>query len=72
MVSVKTFGTVMVGVMAAGLLAAPAYADKGSADRCAAKLQPEARAIYVASAPLLVPGADGAPARVFAIEGLSA
>lgn len=41
------------------LLASPALADKAAADRCAAKLAPEARAIYVASAPLLVPGADG-------------
>lgn len=44
----------------AGLLwAAPALADKASADRCAAKLSADARAIYVASAPLLVKGADG-------------
>lgn len=59
MVSVKAFGTVMGGVIAAALVAAPAFADKASADRCAAKLEPEARAIYTASAPLLVPGADG-------------
>jgi len=45
---------------AAGLLlVAPALADKAAADRCAAKLSPEARAIYTASAPKLVPGADG-------------
>ncbi|MFS8037961.1 hypothetical protein ACI7BZ_13560 [Xanthobacter sp. AM11] len=41
------------------LCAAPALADKAAAERCAAKLPPEARAIYQASAPLLVPGADG-------------
>lgn len=39
--------------------ASPAAADKASADRCAAKLPAEARAIYQASAPLLVQGADG-------------
>lgn len=44
----------------AGLLStAPAFADKAAADRCAAKLSTDARAIYVASAPLLVKGADG-------------
>jgi len=41
------------------LAAGPALADKAAADRCAAKLSPEARAIYTASAPKLVPGADG-------------
>lgn len=37
----------------------PALADAGAASRCAAKLSREARAIYNASAPLLVKGADG-------------
>lgn len=51
-----TLGWVLLG----GLLATtPALADKATADRCAAKLAPEARLIYAASAPLLVPGADG-------------
>lgn len=59
MVSVKVSGTAAAGVIAALLVAAPAYADKASADRCAAKLEPQARAIYTASAPLLIPGADG-------------
>ncbi|MFG1479204.1 hypothetical protein V5F53_11145 [Xanthobacter sp. V4C-4] len=41
------------------LLAGAARADTAAGDRCAAKLPPEARAIYIASAPRLVPGADG-------------
>lgn len=44
-------GAVMMGGLA---MAAPA-----NADRCAAKLPREAKAIYAASAPLLVAGADG-------------
>lgn len=49
-----------VMAVAAGLLStAPALADKAAAERCAAKLSNDARAIYVASAPLLVKGADG-------------
>lgn len=36
-----------------------ALADRQAADRCAAGLSKEARAIYKASAPKLVPGADG-------------
>lgn len=50
------FGSLLAVVMLAG---SPAHADKAAADRCAAKLTPEARAIYSASAPHLVPGADG-------------
>lgn len=41
------------------VMTAPALADKASADRCVAKLTADARAIYTASAPLLVKGADG-------------
>lgn len=41
------------------LWAAPALASKAAADKCAGGLSKEARAIYKASAPLLVPGADG-------------
>ncbi|MFG1400979.1 hypothetical protein [Xanthobacter sediminis] len=41
------------------LAAGPALADQPAADRCAVKLPPDARAIYAASAPKLVPGADG-------------
>lgn len=40
-------------------LATPALADTAAANRCAAKLPEDARAIYNASAPLLVKGADG-------------
>lgn len=47
--------TVVVGLLST----APAFADKAAADRCAAKLSTDARAIYLASAPLLVKGADG-------------
>lgn len=39
--------------------ATPALADAAAARSCAAKLSKEARAIYNASAPLLVKGADG-------------
>lgn len=54
------FGSVITTGMAGALLSGgPALADKASADRCAAKLTPEAKAIYASSAPLLVPGADG-------------
>ena len=52
----KALGMAMGGLL---LAAAPAAADKAAAERCAAKLTPEAKAIYVASAPLLVAGADG-------------
>ncbi|MFG1431464.1 hypothetical protein V5F44_04640 [Xanthobacter sp. V2C-8] len=51
---------VLTASLLATLLAAgPALADKPAADRCAAKLPPDAHAIYAASAPKLVPGADG-------------
>lgn len=59
MLSVKAFGAVVGGVVLGGILATPVLADKAAADRCAAKLDAEARAIYTASAPLLVQGADG-------------
>ncbi|WP_348838897.1 hypothetical protein [Xanthobacter sp. KR7-65] len=49
----------LAAAMAAALATSPAWADKAAADRCAAKLPTEARSIYVASAPHLVPGADG-------------
>ena len=39
--------------------ASPALADVAAANRCASNLSPEARAIYKASAPKLVNGADG-------------
>ncbi|MDI4664553.1 hypothetical protein K9U40_09480 [Xanthobacter autotrophicus] len=58
----RTFGlgsALLGGVMGMLLSAAPAHADKAAAERCAAKLSPEAKAIYAASFPLLVPGADG-------------
>lgn len=56
----KARGLALGGALFGVLLAAgPALADKAAADRCAAKLPPEARAIYVASVPLLVQGADG-------------
>lgn len=55
----KALWAVVAGLAAGVLGAAPAHADKAAADRCAAKLPPEARSIYTASAPLLVAGADG-------------
>ncbi|QRG09779.1 hypothetical protein EZH22_21480 [Xanthobacter dioxanivorans] len=56
----KARGVALGGALLVSLLAAvPALADKAAAERCAAKLPPEAKAIYVASVPLLVPGADG-------------
>jgi len=48
--------TVMLVTLGAVL---PAHADRRSADSCASKLQKPAKAIYDASAPLLVQGADG-------------
>lgn len=41
------------------LLTGPALAEKTAGDRCASKLPADARAIYNASAPKLVSGADG-------------
>lgn len=56
----KTAWIVAAMAVAAVLLpTVPALADKAAADRCAAKLNADARAIYTASAPLLVKGADG-------------
>lgn len=53
--------SLLAGMALPGLLlaATPALADKAAAQRCAARLSPPARAIYDASAPRLVPGADG-------------
>ncbi|MFG1278977.1 hypothetical protein [Xanthobacter autotrophicus] len=54
------FGGVIAAGLAVTLLSGTAaLADKAAADRCATKLPPDAKAIYVSSAPLLVPGADG-------------
>ncbi|MFG1346380.1 hypothetical protein V5F59_15915 [Xanthobacter autotrophicus DSM 431] len=50
------FGSLLAVSILAGT---PALADRAAADRCAAKLTPEAKAIYQASAPMLVKGADG-------------
>lgn len=49
----------LVALTVIGAGATPAFADGAAASRCAAKLPKEARAIYNASAPLLVKGADG-------------
>ncbi len=49
------FGTLAMALVWAG----PAAADRAAADRCAARLPKEARAIYSASVPRLGPGADG-------------
>ncbi|MFG1394340.1 hypothetical protein [Xanthobacter agilis] len=52
-------GTAALLLSCALLTGGAAHADTGAAARCAAKLPIDARAIYDASAPKLVPGADG-------------
>ncbi len=51
--------TMAVACAGAVMMGGIAFAAKAEADRCAAKLPKDAKAIYAASAPLLVSGADG-------------
>jgi hypothetical protein len=49
----------MIAAAAAfSLTAVPSYANRASADACAAKLSPEAKQIYAASIGSVAPGAD--------------
>jgi hypothetical protein len=46
--------TIFITMIFAGL-ASPAFADRASADACAAKLPPDAKTIYAATAPSIGP-----------------
>jgi hypothetical protein len=48
----------IVAAAAFSLTAVPSYANRASADVCAAKLSPEAKQIYAASIGSVAPGAD--------------
>jgi hypothetical protein len=48
----------IVAAAAFSLTAVPSYANRASADACAAKLSPEAKQIYAASIGSVAPGAD--------------
>jgi hypothetical protein len=48
----------IVAAVAFSLTAVPSYANRASADACAAKLSPEAKQIYAASIGSVAPGAD--------------
>jgi hypothetical protein len=48
----------IAAAVAFSLTAVPSYANRASADACAAKLSPEAKQIYAASIGSVAPGAD--------------
>jgi len=48
----------LLACAALGALCAPAWADAAAADKCAAGLDPEAKAIYAAAAPKFAATAD--------------